>query len=408
MDLSEFLKTSFTSYHAVANAEEMLSGAGFCELYEQDLWTLAKGGKYYVKRGGSIVAFRYGGGPFRIVASHTDSPCFKLKENAPLTDGSFTRLNAEPYGGGLWYTFLDRPLRIAGRIIAEEDGSLCAKNYVSSYPVVIPSLAIHQNREANDKFSFNAQTELALLGLGKQDLGLGEDVRAYDLFLVPDEAPFESGADLGLLSSPRLDNLTSVYFSLSALAEAETAEGTTVAACLEGEEIGSRTYAGAGSDFLRSVLWRIAEGEAEERLRQFAKSFLISLDNAHSLHPDHPETCDPTNRAVLGGGVVIKGHAGGAYTTDGMTSAVIKTIFSRAGVKYQTFYNRSDVRSGSTLGAILFSGVSIPSADLGLAQLAMHSAVETMAKSDFSALQKGLTAFYKSKITLEGSSAAIE
>ncbi len=408
MDLYKFLSTSYTAYHAVENAQAMLAEAGFSELCERDGWQLREGGKYFVKRGGSIVAFRYGEGPLRIVASHTDSPCFKLKENALLSDDNFTRLNAEPYGGGIWHTFMDRPLRIAGRIVLEEEGRLCTKTYVSPYPIVLPSLAIHQNREVNEKFSFNAQTELALLGLGKQQLGLGEHVRAYDLFLVPDAAPFESGADLGLLSSPRLDNLTSVFTSLSALIEAAPAHGTTVAACLEAEEIGSRTYAGAGSDFMRTVLTRMTQKTEEERARLFAQSFLISLDNAHGLHPDHPEACDPSNRTKLGGGVVIKGHAGGAYTTDSLTSAVIKTLFDRAGVQYQTFYNRSDARSGSTLGAILFAEVGIPSVDLGLAQLAMHSAVETMAKADLPVLQKGLTAFYQSAITLEGSSAVVE
>ncbi len=409
MNFREFLKTSYTAYQTVENVESILREAGFSELYEQDSWPLEEGGKYYVKRSGSIIAFRCGAGAMRIVASHTDSPCLKLKENAALSDENFTRLNAEPYGGGLWYTFFDRPLKIAGRVVVTDGERLFAKNAVSAYNVVIPSLAIHQNRDANEKFAPNLQTELPLLALGKHDLGdLLKDAVSYDLFLSPDAEPFDSGAEFEFLSSPRLDNLSSVYFSVMALIEADSIEGTAVAACLEAEEIGSRTYGGAGSDFLKSTLFRIIGDSEELKMRTLARSFLVSLDNAHSLHPNHPEKCDPTNRAVMGKGIVIKGHAGGAYTTDGMTSAVMKTILARAGVKYQTFFNRSDVRSGSTLGAISLSEVSIPSVDLGLAQLAMHSAVETLAKHDLTELHRGLVAFYRSTILFDGGAAIVE
>ena len=408
MRLREFLKTSYTAYHAVENAAALLEQDGFLRLDERQAWTLEEGGKYYVTRGGGLIAFRYRAGNFRIIASHTDSPCFKLKENAALSDASFTRLNTEPYGGGLWYTFFDRPLKLAGRVIMRDEDKLTARSYVSSFRVVLPSLAIHQNREANEKFAPNLQAELPLLSLGKSELALPENTLSYDLYAVPDVEPFVSGTNGEFLSSPRIDNLSSVYASLLALMETEDFRGTVVAACLDSEEIGSRTYGGAGSDFLRAVLTRIAGGSEEERLARFAGSFLVSLDNAHSLHPNHPEKCDPTSRAVMGGGIVIKGHAGGAYTTDGLTSAVIKRVFERAGVKYQTFFNRSDMRSGSTLGAISLSEISIPSVDLGLAQLAMHSAVETMALSDFEELVKGLGAFYASDITFDGDNVTVE
>ena len=406
--LTEFLKTSYTAWQAVENAEKILDEAGFAPLSENEPWKIRRGGKYYVVRGGSaLIAFTAGEGTgFRIVASHTDSPCLKLKENPALSDENFTRLNVEPYGGGLYYTFFDRPLKIAGRVATETETGIEAKNFVSDFNVIVPSLAVHMNRDANEKFCPNPQTDLLpLLAVEKKDFSalLGNPLSA-DLFAACAEAPFESGTENEFLSSPRIDNLTSVYASLRALIHAE-GKGICVAACLDSEEIGSRTRQGAGGDFLRSVLKRVSAAlgyHEEEHLRALSSSFLVSMDNAHALHPNHPEKCDPTNRAKLGGGVVIKGHAGGAYTTDALTSAAIKKIFKRAGVKYQTFYNRSDMRSGSTLGAISLGQVSVPSVDLGIAQLAMHSAVETIKKSDYDEAEKGLLAFYESGVRVEG------
>ncbi len=402
MDILEFLKTSYTAYHAVDNARAMLEEAGFAPLKETEAWELKEGGAYYAVRGdASIIAFRYRKGAFRIVASHTDSPCLKLKANAALADENFTRLNTEPYGGGLWYTFFDRPLRIAGRVVRKQGEKVGTMSVVSPFKVVLPSLAIHMDREANSKFSPNLQTELPLLSLRRRasDIAAAGDILAYDLFAVPDEEPFLSGENGEFLSSPRLDDLAGVYTSLRALIAEKEGTGTTLCACLNSEEIGSLTYGGAGGDFLRAVLGRIAGNVTEEeKLRQYANSFLVSLDNAHSLHPNHPEKCDPTNRAVMGKGVVIKGHAGGAYTSDAVSTAAALLILERAGVPHQTFYNRSDMRSGSTLGAISTGQVSIRAVDLGIAQLAMHSAVETAAMSDIGALERALCAFFAADI----------
>ena len=401
--LARFLGSSYTAYQAVQNAAAFLAAHGFCPLLESEEWNLQRGGRYFTTRNGSaLIAFTRGGqaeSAFKIVASHTDSPALKLKENAALSDGAFTRLNVEPYGGGIWYSFFDRPLKIAGRVVREREGELVAENYVSEENIVIPSLAIHMDRTVNDKFAPDPQTDLLpLWSLGKEELGGAlEGALAFDLYAACAQQPFTSGRHGEFLSSPRLDNLTSVTASLSALAE-NAGEGVAVAACFDSEEVGSRTLQGAAGGFLKSVLLRIGEALSlteGERERLLARSFMISLDNAHSLHPNHPEKCDPTNRAVMGGGVVIKGHAGGAYTTDAASSAVIKRIFARAGVKFQTFYNRSDMRSGGTLGAISLSEVTLRTADLGLAQLAMHSAAETFAKADYEELIKGLTAFYQ-------------
>lgn len=410
-----FLKDSYTAFQATENAAAYLKKKGFLPLAEQDEWNLRENGKYYVTRDGSaLIAFTLGkdGRGYKIVASHTDSPCFKLKENAALSDAEFTRLNVEPYGGGLYYTFFDRPLKIAGRAVYETERGVRAKNFVSAFRVTIPSLAIHMNREANENFRPDPQTDLLpLLATEKKDFAalVGNPVSA-DLFAVCDEAPFESGADGEFLSAPRIDNLLGVYASLRAIAEEEHG-GICVAVCLDGEEIGSRVRSGAGGDFLASVLRRISAArgfDEEAHLRAISSSFLVSMDNAHALHPNRPEKCDPTNRAKMGGGIVIKGHAGGAYTSNALSAAAIKTVFSRTGVRHQTFYNRSDMRSGSTLGAISLGQVSVPSVDLGIAQLAMHSAVETIRKDDYSEAVKGLNAFFASAVEWREDAVSIE
>lgn len=403
------METSYTAYQAVENARNLLLEHGFTALKEREEWDLSLGGKYFVERNGSaLIAFTVGSGSgFKIVASHTDSPCFKLKENPVITAEPFKKLNVEPYGGGIWYSFLDRKLKVAGRLIKEKHGMLHAENYVSDFNLIIPSLAIHMQREVNEKFAPNPQIDLLpLLGMDIADFhALLGDPLSYDLYVVCAEPPFVSGSASELVSSPRIDNLTSVYGALSALLDAEPGSGVNVAACLDNEEVGSRTHQGAGSDFLKNTLERIElslNGEKSDFKRTAANSFLVSLDNAHSVHPNHPDKCDITNRAVMGGGVVIKNHAGGAYTTDALSSAVLKKIFGKADVKYQTFYNRSDMRSGGTLGAISLGQIGVLSADLGLAQLAMHSAVETFAASDYKELLNGLTAFYASDLQIDG------
>ena len=420
--LSRYLGSSYTAFQAVQNAAAFLSAHGFCALSEDEEWDLYRGNRYYVTRGGSaLIAFCIGERPesaFKIVATHTDSPALKLKENAALSDGTFTRLNAEPYGGGIYYTFFDRPLKIAGRIVREKEGVLVSEPYVSEENIVIPSLAIHMDRSVNEKFSPNAQTDLLpLWSLGKSpSIWTARSTKSSPPTRRPtfspsglwgrrnSEAPFMARSPS--ICSPPAPNspFQAENTGNSSLRRASTIcrasplpSPVLVAACFDSEEVGSHTLQGAGSGFLKSVLSRIAESlclSASEYERMLSRSFSVSLDNAHSLHPNHPEKCDPTNRAVMGGGVVIKGHAGGAYTTDALSSAVIKRIFSRADVKFQTFFNRSDMRSGGTLGAIGFAQVPVRTVDLGLAQLAMHSAVETFAKADYEELLKGISAFY--------------
>ena len=411
--LIEFLKNSLTAYQAVAETENYLKQNGFEKLVETEDFDLKEGGKYYVVRNGSsLIAFTVGSldrFSFRVVASHTDSPALKLKENAAVLTGKYAKLNAETYGGGIWYSFFDRPLKIAGRVVTNATGVLKSRNVVSSYNVSIPSLAVHMNRGVNEGFSVNAQTDLQPLYALSDSVApdfLSEfqqdgEIASYDLYLAPADAPFSFGMNNEFLSSARIDNLTSARSSVEALTAHADGQGVCVAAMLDNEEVGSQTLQGAGGDFLENTLRRVAYAlkfDDSEYYKALSSSFLISLDNAHAMHPNHPEKCDPTNKTTLGGGVVIKSHANKAYTTDALSSAVIKTIFNKAGVKYQTFFNRSDMRSGGTLGAISLGHVGVMSADLGLAQLAMHSACECFAKNDYAELVNGLTAFYSSDI----------
>lgn len=291
--LVNFLDCSPTAFHAVHNAAAMLSAHGFTALSEDEEWHPERGKAYYVKRNDSaLIAFRIGSetpeSAFRIVASHTDSPALKLKENPALSDGTFTRLNVEPYGGGIFYSFLDRPLTIAGRIVREKESRLVSELFESRQNVVIPSLAIHMDRTVNEKFAPNPQTDLLpLYALEKEELGLDGELDgaiAFDLFAACKEPPFFSGKHGEFLSAPRIDNLSSVAASLWVLGERKSDDGIGVAACFDSEEVGSRTLQGAGSGFLKSVLNRIADGlglSEEQRERMLARSFMISLDNAH-------------------------------------------------------------------------------------------------------------------------------
>ena len=411
--LLDFLETSYTAYHAVENAKQLLLGNGFIALSETDDWAIEEGGKYFVERNGSsLVAFTVGALDdffFKTVASHTDSPALKLKENAVTLAGPYAKLNAETYGGGIYYSFFDRPMKIAGRVVTNENGVLKSETATSEYLVTVPSLAVHMNRSVNDGFAVNPQIDLLPLfaltdGETAPDflVGLTEKTPvAYDLYVVNADKPYLFGLNNEFAASPRIDNLTSVWSSLESLAAHAPSGGVCVAACLDNEEVGSQTLQGAGGDLLENVLRRIAYAlkfDDNEYYKALASSFLSSLEYSQSMHRNQAEKCDPTIKTVMGGGVVIKNHANKAYTTDAVSSAIVKTVFDKAGVKYQTFFNRSDMRSGGTLGAISLGHVGVLSADLGLAQLAMHSASECFAKADYAELVNGLTAYYSSDI----------
>ena len=418
--LTEFLDKSKTAFHAVKLGAEKLIKEGFAELKENEKWNVKKGGKYFVTRNGSaLIAFVIGGeDSFNIVASHGDSPCFKIKANPEIKSDNYEKLNVERYGGGIFYSWLDAPLTIAGRVIISRDNELIARVFTSDHKFVIPSVAIHFNRSVNDGLKLNPQTDMSPITDILNDAVNGKELQNelekfagdgkvvdYDLYVVSAEKPFFAGFKDEFLCSPRIDNLTSAFSSLEALCKADPKE---IAVCYvaDNEEVGSGTKQGAASKFLFDVLKRIAvclgkENDIDEML---ASSFIVSDDNAHAVHPNHPEYSDPTNRVKLGEGIVVKHHANQNYTTDAYSSSIIKRIFDNANVKYQDFYTRSDMPCGGTLGAISSSQVSIKSVDIGIAQLAMHSSIETMAAADYETAVRGLTAFYNTKIVSDGDS----
>ena len=414
--LIEFLQTSYTAYHAVENAKKLLLENGFSALSERKDWALRAGGKYFVERDSALIAFTLGNNPdaysFSIVASHLDSPALKVKQNPLIKTEGYYKLNVEKYGGGILYSMLDRPLKLAGRVIIEaESGKLLSKTYVSDYSLSIPSVAIHMNRNVNDGLSLNAQVDMcplfSLASCCEPDFLASltnEKVVDYDLYLVNTSSSFSFGANNEFIASPRVDNLTSAYASLSALIQSNNTNGIKMIALFDSEEIGNQTTEGAASDFLERTMKSIATamGISESKFNQaLAKSFFLSLDVAHAVHPNHPEKHDPTNRTMLGGGIVIKYNSNKAYVTDSKSAALLKTLFNKAGVRYQTFFNRSDALGGSTLGRSFLVRVGMLGADIGLAQLAMHSATESFAKSDYVELENGLLAFFQTNVNIE-------
>lgn len=412
----KFIEKSVSCYHAIAGIEERLTAAGFEELKETEVWELRAGGNYFVKRNASsLIAFRLPDKEtkgFHITASHSDSPCFKLKENPEMAvENKYTRLNVEPYGGMIYSTWFDRSLSVAGRLFCADGQNIKELNInVDEDMLVIPSLAIHMNREANKGMEYNPQVDLlpvmgseAVKGNLKKKLAAAagieeENILGSDLFLYVRDKGRLIGADAEWMMSPRLDDLECVYASVEGLLQTKPGDYCSMCAVFDNEEVGSHTRQGAASTFLKDTLERIGEAlelKQSEYLRLLADSFMISADNAHGLHPNHPEKADPVNRPVLNGGIVIKHHGGQKYTTDGGTAAYMRMLCREAEVPCQDYTNRSDIAGGSTLGNISAGQVSVPTVDIGLAQLAMHSAVETAGSRDVEYLVKVLKVFFE-------------
>ena len=414
--LFEFVKSSPTSYHTVESVSGILLSEGFTELYEADKWSLTDGGKYFVRRNGSsLIAFVYREGEvgFNIVASHSDSPAFRVKQT-DSTVGAYTRLEVERYGGMLYYTWLDRPLSVAGRLVVRTDkGAEIRLVDMGADALVIPSVAIHLNREANEGLKLNpARDLLPLYSVGGERGELMADITSrvgttpesvisHDLFLYCREEPRRVGKEGALILSPRLDDLACVFTSTLAFTEAEECAAIPTLAIFDNEEVGSETKQGAASGFLYETLLRVS-GSEETLLTRLSRSFMVSADNAHALHPSRPDLSDPDNAPLLNGGVVIKYNANQRYATDGVSDAVFRTLCERAGVKYQTYCNRADMPGGSTLGSIADTRLSVPTVDIGLPQLAMHSAVETAGAYDLDAMCEVLRLFYSSPVYIRG------
>ena len=415
--LFEFIKSSPDAYHAVKSVKDMLDKDGYTELYESDRWKLAVDGKYYVIRNGSsIIAFRTvkDARGFMICASHSDSPSFRVKTTAESV-GAYTRLEVEKYGGMIYYTWLDRPLSVAGRVIVRTpEGVESRLVNLDTDLVTIPSLAIHLNRGVNDGAKFNPAKDLlplyAMNG-GKGDLLRSvadklmvnpSDILSHDLFLYNRDEGKRIGMNGEFILCPRLDDLGCVYTSTVAFLNASASRSLPVLAIFDNEEVGSETKQGAASTFLRDTLARITGSEASLAVA-LENSFMVSADNAHAKHPASPEMSDPDNAPLLGGGIVIKYNANQRYTTDGLSDAIFRSVCERAGVKVQTYCNRADLPGGSTLGSISNTRVSVSTVDIGLPQLAMHSANETAGADDVEDMIAALTELYSSSVAKKGS-----
>lgn len=426
-DLMDFLDSSVTMFHAINECEKVLQKSGFTYLPENEKWNINKG-KYYTKRNSSsLIAFDIAEGDyhFQISAAHSDSPTFKLKDRPVIEANGYLKLNVEGYGGMINATWLDKPLTLAGRVMVNTDKGIETRLLnIDRDLLIIPNVPIHFNREINKGFAFNNQVDmLPIFSAGNlkeadfdnmiaKELGIEpEAILAKDLYLVNRQKAAVIGFDNGLISSGRLDDLECVYTSLRGFVEAENKNHINVFAVFDNEEVGSVTKQGAMSTFLASTLDRVntALGKSkEEYYRAIAKSMLISCDNAHAVHPNHPELFDVKNRPVLNQGIAIKESANQKYTTDAFSRAILKKILEKKNIPYQTFANRSDIAGGSTLGNLSNTVVSMNAVDIGLPQLAMHSAYETAGAKDVGYAFETLKAFFEANIDIKDDKVAVE
>ncbi|HJB46965.1 MAG TPA: M18 family aminopeptidase [Candidatus Mediterraneibacter surreyensis] len=417
-ELAKFLESSPSAFHAIDNMENILIREKFVRLCENQRWQISPGGRYFVDRNGSsLIAFTVPESGFkglRIMASHSDSPAFKIKENPELeTDGHYIRLNVERYGGMLCAPWFDRPLSVAGRVIVKDpvSGSFLTKLVnIDRDLVLIPNLAIHMNREANNGYKYNTQKDmLPLYGdLSAKDTfiktvadaaGVHEsDILGHDLFLYNREKASIWGASGEFISCGRLDDLQCAFASLKGFLAGEKQEYMTLHCVFDNEETGSGTKQGAASTFLYDTLTRIHDClglTREDYLIHLADSLMISADNAHAVHPNHTDKADPSNRPYLNGGIVIKFNANQKYCTDGISAAMFRDICRIVNVPVQTFTNRSDMAGGSTLGNISNTQVALNTVDIGLPQLAMHSPYETAGVKDTGYLIRAAEEFFR-------------
>ena len=424
LELAAFIQNSPTPFHAVEQMAEILKREGFLPLAESERWEIHRGGRYYVTRNhSSILAFEVGNDVqdygFQIAASHSDSPTFKVKERAEMTvKGHYTKLNTEGYGGMLCAPWFDRPLSLAGRaVVRTKDGIQERLVKIDRDLLLIPSLAIHMNRKANEGQKFNLQEDMLPL-LSARELEPDtvrkliaeklqirpEHILEMDLFLYNRMKPSIWGLEEEFLSCPQLDDLQCAYASLKGFLKGKNPGGINVFACFDNEEVGSGTKQGAASTFLTDVLKRVnrALGKGEDDFcRAAASSFLLSCDNAHAVHPNYPQKTDEGNCAYLNEGIVIKSHAGQKYTSDGISTALFQEICRKAGVPVQYFANRSDMAGGSTLGNLAMAQMSMKAVDIGLPQLAMHSSYETSGIKDLVYLEQASEIFFRTQLLEE-------
>lgn len=408
--LLDFLDASPSCYHAVANVAAELERAGYVKLLESRKWELTAGGAYYVVRGdSSIIAFRIPvAAPcgFMLAAAHSDSPTYKVREQAvSASAGGTVRLAVEPYGGMIARSWMDRPLSVAGRIVVRENGRLVTRLVnIDRDLCIIPSVAIHLNRSVNQGVELKANVDmLPLLGCGEVEFrallaeaagAAQEDILSTELFLYPRTQGTVLGAQNELVASGRLDDLQSVFGCMKGFLAAGKSASIPVLAVFNNEEVGSGSLQGADSTFLTDVLERICDALGADYRTLVAGSFMVSADNAHAIHPAHPELSDSAEHPVLNGGIVIKYNANQKYTTDGLSAALFGEICRAAGVPTQRYSNRADLPGGSTLGNISTAHLSIPSVDIGLPQLAMHACYEVAGARDTAYLVRAMTEYF--------------
>ncbi len=424
-EMLDFIQNSPSMFHTVATIRDYLDAEGFEYLPEQSKWRVTAGGSYYtVRNGSSIVAFKVGGNVsdnyhFQMAAAHSDSPTYKVKA-VPELDGpaGYLRLNVEAYGGMIDNTWLDKPLGVAGRVLVSEDGKIASRLLdIEKDILLIPNLAIHMNHSINKGMEYNRQVDMCpLFSAGELPAGAFDEMIAQvldvdadqilgkDLFLVNHQEPSIWGAADEFVSSPKLDDLQCAFAALKAFIASSNDDDVSVYACFDNEEVGSNTKQGAMSTFLRDVLSRAnsALGYGSEDLQAaIAKSMMLSCDNAHAVHPNHPEKADAANHPLLNHGIVVKEAANQKYTTDAYSRAVFAKICNDAGIPIQFFANRSDSAGGSTLGNLSNIQVSQHSVDIGLPQLAMHSSYETTGVKDTALGIAAIRAFFDANVQIE-------
>ena len=415
--LLEFIENSPTCFHAVQAMTDILSAEGFTELKENQKWHIENGGRYFVTRNGSsLIAFTVPVQEMKgmhIIASHSDSPSFKIKENPELeSEGHYIRLNVEGYGGMIRAPWFDRPLSVAGRVIVKDKAQGGFRSILVDIGrdlVIIPNLAIHMDRQINDSCKYNIQKDMlpiygdlsakgTFMKLIADTAGVPEEeILGHDLFLYNRQKGTVWGASGEFLSCSRLDDLQCAFASLKGFLAGKRQEYLAVHCVLDNEEVGSGTKQGAASTFLYDTLTRIHTSlglSQEDYLIHLADSFMISADNAHAVHPAHTDKADPANRSYINGGIVIKFSASQKYCTDGVSAAIFRDLCQRAGVPVQTFVNRSDMAGGSTLGNISNTQVALNTVDIGLPQLAMHSPYETAGVKDTGYLIRAAEEFF--------------
>ena len=413
-----FIENSPSPFHAVEEISKNLESAGLTRLYEQDDWALERGKGYYVCRNySSVLAFRVpmeGLPSFNIVASHCDSPTFKIKENPQITTGPYITLNTERYGGMIMSTWMDRPLSVAGRLIVREGSTYTQKLVnVDRDLLIIPNIAIHMDRNMNDGKKFNPQVDMlplyalkdegdGFMALIAKEAGVKEeDIIGHDLFLYNRQKGTVLGANNEFVCCAKLDDLQCAFASMKGFMAQENVKAMPVLAVFDNEEVGSSTKQGAASTFLFDTLNRVVKalgGDENTYRKALSHSFMISADNAHAVHPNQPGIADPTNRPAINKGVVIKYNANQRYTTDAISAAIFKGLLDDMGISYQTFANRSDILGGGTLGNISNTKVALNTVDIGLPQLAMHSAYETAGVKDTEDFIKICQAFFGMKL----------